>query len=395
MMKRLLALLLVSFVCCSASSQASAQALSLKQWVKAEDGLVRGAVVSGRANGVAEGITGVDVFISRRGEETLHAATDSEGRFTFENVEPGVYAMSVWQDRVLASSALQVIDDSNDAGGQYPSSTVVSVADVDRPTIKTALIRYLPAGVQTPAPILSGVDLDGLAGKLGSPGNSIRVAQTNGGLVGRLYLAGANADKLQGAAMSNVFILQDGDQIDRALTDPTGAFVFDDLKPGLYSMLAIGPGGVGLIGFELTSETAQQTAARVESEGEQLVSMLEEASDELSMQLAPVPEAVDSLDELMGEPVEVVDGVPFALDGFEEPILDGCCTPFGGGGMMGGGGSGNGGGGGSIGGGGGGGGFGGGLSGVGALVGIAALAAVGSDDNAVFIPRPASPALPE
>ncbi len=396
MMKRLFALLLVTIVCSSASSDASAQALSLKQWVKADDGLVRGVVVSGRSDGVAEGIAGVDVFISRRGEATLHAATDSEGRFTFENVEPGIYAMSVWQDRVLAASALQVIDGSVDAGDRYPSSTMISIADVDRPTIKTALIRYLPAGVQTPDQILSDVDLDGLAGKLGSPGNSIRIAQRNGGLVGRLYLAGANADNLQGAGMSNVFILQDGDQIDRALTDQTGAFVFDDLKPGLYSMLAIGPGGVGLIGFELTAETAEETAARLERDGERLVSKLEEASDELSMQLAPVPEAVEDLDGLMGEPGESVDGIPLVLDSFEEPLLDGCCSPLCGGGMLGGGsGAGSAGGGGGFGGGGGGGFGGGGLGGVGALVGIAALAAVGSDDNAVFIPRPASPVLPE
>jgi uncharacterized membrane protein YgcG len=395
MMKRSFALLLLAAVCCSASSEVSAQALSLKQWVKAEEGLVHGVVVSGQANGVAEGIAGVDVYISRRGEETLHATTDSEGRFAFENVDSGVYAMSVWQDRLLAASALQVIDASDDIGGRYPSSTVVSTADVDRPTIKTALIRYLPAGVRTPAQILSDVDLDGLAGKLGSPGNSIRIAQSNGGLVGRLYLAGANADNLQGAAMSNVFILQDGDQIDRALTDQTGAFVFEDLKPGLYSMLAIGPGGVGLIGFELTSESIEQTAARLEKDGEQLVRKLEDASDELSMQLAPVPEAVDSLDGLMGEPGEAVDGIPLVLDGFNEPVLDGCCTPLCGGGMSGGSGSGSAGGGGGFGGGGGGGFGGGGLSGVGALVGIAALAAVGSDDNAVFIPRPASPVLPE
>ena len=94
--------------------------------------------------------------------------------------------------------------------------------------------------------------------------------------------------------------------------------------------------------------------------------------------------------------VAFVDGIPLVLDSFEEPILDACCTPVCGGGMLGGGGSGVGGGGGGGGiGGGGGGGLGGGLGGVGSLVGIAALAAVGSDDNAVFIPRPASPVLPE
>ena len=267
------------------------------------------------------------------------------------------------------------------------------------PPSRLALIRYLPAGVRTPPQFLSGVDLGGLAGKLGSPGNSIRIAQTNGGLVGRLYLAGADAANLQGAAMSNVFIMKDGDQVDRALTDQTGAFVVDDLSPGLYSMLAIGPGGVGLIGFELTSETFEQTAARHQRDGEQLVSKLEEASAELSMQLAPVPEAVESLDGMTDGAVEVaesLDGIPLALDSFEEPVFDACCTPLCGGGMLGGGSMGGGGGGGSIGGGGGGGGLGGGgLGGVGALVGIAALAAVGSDDNAVFIPRPASPVLPE
>ncbi len=404
MMKRLSALLLVTAVCCSASSVTNAQspslkqgALSLQQWVKAEDGVVRGVVVAGRANGVAEGIAGVDVLISRRGEETLRAATDSEGRFTFKKVEPGVYAMSVWQDRVLAASALQVIDASQDVDGLYPSSTLVSIADVDRPTVKTAIIRYLPAGLRTPPQFLSGVDLGGLAGKLGSSGNSIRIGQTNGGLVGRLYLAGADADSLQGAAMSNVFILKDGDQVDRALTDQTGAFVVNNLTPGLYSMLAIGPGGVGLIGFELTSETVGQTTARLNRDGKQLVSKLEEASTELSMQLAPVPEAVDSLDEMKGERAEVVesvDGIPLVLESFEEPILDACCTPLCGGGMSGGGSIGGGGSGGAIGG-SGGGGLGGGLGGVGALVGIAALAAVGSDDNTVFIPRPASPVLPE
>jgi hypothetical protein len=385
----------VSLVLCltlpsAAVAQSTASHLAIRQWVRSEQGIVRGAVVSPRLSGNVGPVSNVKVVLSRQGAESVRVTTDAEGLFTAENVTPGVYALTVSSDHLLAACALHVLDASHDPDGKYPQEATISIADVDRPTVKTAIVRYLPPVVSSTPPTLSGVNFSDLADNVRTPGEVVQIVQRgDGGFAGRLFLPGATGAELTAAPLSNVFLLQDGKQLDRTLTDERGEFVFEQAMPGIYSMLAIGPGGVALLGFELTAMAPRSAAVPATADAEQqLVARMQEVTpDGLSLQLAPVPEAVEGMEAVQdGEVVmiEEQEGVPLVLDEAccGESIVDACCAPVCGGTFHSGGGGGGGGGGGA------------GFGGFGGLLAVGALVAITGDDDPILIPNPASPVAP-
>jgi hypothetical protein len=286
---------------------------------------------------------------------------------------------------------MHVIDNNPD--GTFPNVAEVVIANVDYTVVNTAVIRYLPPNVKTDdlSMSISDAKLDGLADRVCGQ-DTFRVAQFNGGMKGRIHLAGAIGSNLAGADMTNVFIFKDGMEIDRTLTDENGQFVIDRIRPGYYSLLAVGPGGLGLIGFELVDEAElTETAAITSSAGERLVGFGHHqpscCCQEFAIQVAPMPEVVSCVEEVILSEIVVDSGFgDQIIDG--DVVMDGICSPVPGGGITGG----YAGGGGYVGGGGGGGGGG----GFAALVGIGGIIAAATSDNnnAITPPIVASPFFP-
>jgi hypothetical protein len=226
---------------------------------------------------------------------------------------------------------------------------------------------------------------------------------------GRIHVAGARKDALTDAELTNVFLFKGGMEIDRTLTDRNGAFNFDSIAVGNYSLMAIGPDGIALIGFELVDAAAfaGTAASNVAGDGTQLVGFgrlfggghqNQCCCEEFAIQVAPCPEVVTCVEEVICEVVIsetiVEDGCCGGIPGEiieGEVVMDGFGTPLAGGGY------GSGGGGGGF---GGGGGSGGGFGGIGALAGLAGIGAIiaatsdNDDNNAIVAPIVASPSLP-
>lgn len=400
----------------SASSVDAAEAvvanhLTMNQWVRvSSDGAFSGRVFLPTEGGNAEALADVDVAIKSRDGQVLRAKTDSKGMFQFNDAAAGVYALTARGENVFACCAMHVVAADAAVEVELPVQADIAVANVDYTVVNTAVIRYMPANNKSDGGSLAGVDLDGLKDRIRSQ-DVFRVVQTDGGMKGRIHVAGARASSLADAKLTNVFLFKDGMEIDRTLTNVNGGFNFASIAAGNYSLLAIGPDGIALIGFELVDSASQVRSAssNVAVDGTQLVGFghlfghgqqNQCCCEEFAIQVAPCPEVVTCVEEVISEVViseTIIDegcgcGVPGEIiEG--EVIMDGFGTPLAGGGY----GGGYGGGGGF---GGGGGGFGGGFGGIGALAGLAGIGAIiaatsdDDDNNAINAPVIVSPASP-
>lgn len=426
-MTRLLALAMLGFLT-TLGSVAGAQESTLKatdqltvpQWINpATPGVLKGRVILPSTDGTSVAIPNATVVVTSQDGVTNRTLSDSEGNFELKGVETGVYALSARAPGAFACCAMHVVDGKMDSADKLPQEVEVSAAAIDYTVVKTSIIRYLPPIKKQSPYTIAQADLEGISPQV--VGDSLfRVLQADGGLKGRIRLAGANGDQLADAGVMNIFLVRKGEVIDRVLSKRNGTFQFSDLEPGEYAILAIGEAGLGMAGFELVDESLASsiTSSSLNNPQSTLVTTYSDpcccCPTEFSMQIAPLPLAVEAVSEVIveqpmqgesvavdenGNPIGGVDqyGNPIAgVDQFGNPIggVDQFGNPIGGSGfgdpglgMGGDGGLGSGGGaaggGGFAGGAGGGfgGGAGGGLGGLGGLASLAGLAGIAASNS--------------
>ncbi|MEM6688438.1 MAG: carboxypeptidase-like regulatory domain-containing protein [Planctomycetota bacterium] len=386
--------------------------LTINQWIQSdENGNVRGQLFLPAPNGQLQVVSSIDVGLLGANGKMIRSKSDERGRFTFSNVAEGVYAFSARGNGCFAACAMHVVE-SQSSG--LSTSAEIAMAAIDYTSIESAMTRYLPPSVEaSKLADLANVDLGQLEGKVvGSPESLFRVAQSKDGVRGRLHVAGSADGELPNASLTNVFLFQNSMEIDRDVTNEEGEFVFEDLEPGLYSLLAIGTEGIGLMGFELIDPSEEivdaDSTASISNGEEQLVGLFglfdghkkrkckpTDCCEAVEMQIAPCAEAccvVESVCEVpCVEEVIIEDpccGEEIITEGIvtEEVIADGFYGDPLGTGFAGGYGGGYGGG--------GGGGYGG-FGGLGGLAALAVIPALTDDDNdAVSAPVVSSPVVP-
>jgi hypothetical protein len=330
-----------------ASAQSDPAPLTSNQWIQpAEAGTLVGRVILPSDQEMAQAVAGATVVVGSvdGGGVRGRAVTDETGDFVITGVTPGVYSLISRADNVFAHTVIHVIDSTADLGGRYPNVAEIGAANIPFETVQATILRYRPPSGGGPV-TMANADLDALAGQVVND-DTFRVAQFDGGLSGRLYLAGAEGPNLIPAPMTNVFLMKDGVEVGRAITNQTGDFQIEELEVGNYSLVAIGHAGISVTGFDLV---AASTAANA-----------------FACQLDPF----------------LTDKVIIGSKIVSDEILDaGCGTSMAGGGF------------------GGGGGGGGGFGDIGGLAAIAAVIAIAAtnddDDNGIRNPPlPATPVLP-
>lgn len=380
--RRLFGLVLMALfgqVAVKAAESTDRSPLVVNQWVRlaAEQPLV-GKVVMPSADGKGTLVRQASIAMVSEGGDVQRVETDADGRFSFGAVTPGIYSLTARGKGAISIVALHVVDAADEAASSYPTTVEMPAAAIDFATVNMAIIRYLPPGPSMKSNVsMKTADLSKLAPKVYSD-RVFRVSQVEGGMLGRIYSAGANDASLPVAASSNVFVLRDGQEIARAITDKDGRFEVKDLPLGRYSLLTLGPAGLGLVGFELVSlaPATLSGSAGVET----LVSQVDcGCVQEFEIQCAPLPEVVTCFEEVVDAPCCGDEGALTEEMVAEDLLMDGYGTPVSGGGYAG---TGTGYGGGGSGLGGAGGGFaGGGLLGLAAAGGIVAAAIAASDDD--------------
>lgn len=373
-----------------ASAETTNSQLLVNQWIRqAEDGSIQGKIVLPQADGTSIAVSPSVVALADAKGDARTENTNENGEFTFADVEPGVYTiLSRGMKDVCAIVALHVMAHDDEKAAGLSSAIEVSAGRVDFSMVNSNLIRYLPPrqfGENVAS--VSNVDVNAISNTVA--GTAVhRVKQTEGGMVGQIYAAGSVGNALSPSREANVFLFQDGIEIERMTTDTNGRFEIASLEPGVYSLMVVGNSGSGLVGFELVGENSRSFAAK-RFEGETLVSAVQTGvASQFVLQLAPSDGIVDNFQSMAPAPGNIISDKLIDEQVIGEEVIDeGYGTPMGGGGFAGGGG-----GGGFGGGGGGGGGFLG-LAAMGGAV-AAAVAASGSDSDRVIIPPPATNAMP-
>lgn len=366
-MKRLIGATL-AFAMVVSSGFASAADVTERQWVRAsENGSVQGRVVVPRNEGISAARGAKVSLIDQHGKFAIAPVeSDKTGRFTLNNVKPGVYTLMIQGDNAFACCAMHVVSSGVPISDQFE----ISAGAVEYSVVRSALVRYLPPSQSTE--VVFDPSSNPMVTDRAATGELVRVGQFEGGLRGRLTRAGFTEDL--GAKDTNVLILQDGVEVARTITDADGNFSITKLAPGSYSVLGSGKDGFGLLGLELINPQLLQTANQDAAADLTLVAQTESISDTFVMQIAPGP--INVIDDRLIDEREI-GAIP--LDG-NAPMA------FSGGGPVGGGGGGAGGG--AAG--------GGGVGRLALIGGVAAAIAIGaSDDDDTITPPPViSPAVP-
>ncbi len=372
-MARILTSLCATFLILGlASAQSDTSALTANEWVQpTEAGELSGRIAVPSGEGTSSSVEGANVTITSvdGGGFSGQAVTDGMGEFTISGVTPGVYALTARAANAYAHLAIQVIDSSIDLGGRYPNIAEISAANMGYEAVSATIMRYRPPSNDRII-TMANADLDALANQIIN-NETHRVSRFDGGLNGKLFVAGADGPTLIPAAMTNVFIMKNGVEVGRDITNELGDFRIDVLPAGSYSLLAIGRDGMVAIGFEVVAQNGGDVA-KLTASGRRLVSAAK-ATDSFGCQLAPFTDGTSDEGD-QGE-----DGV--VLD---QPIdfFDGYGTNMTGGRGQGGGYYGGGGGGGSY----------GGFGDIAGLAGIGiAIAAIVSDDDGPKIASPTAP----
>lgn len=361
------------------SSAASAADVTQHQWVQRDgSGSITGRVVIPRGNGISALRDANVKLIDANGRLASAAVkSDKTGRFNLTSVAPGIYTLMIQGDQAFACCAMHVVD----ADVRIGTSFEIAAGAVDYSVVKGAMIRYAPVDNMPP------IDFDPASNPWQTDralsGEQLRIVQSDGGLKGRITRAGFGTNLA--APSTNVIIYRDGNEVARTMTDASGNFNVSDLPAGSYSVLGTGEYGFGFLGLELIDSLTVQSVDNSADAAGSLVAKQNGVQDTFVMQIAPLPGAINIIEDKLIEEREI-SSIP--LDMGPGQIVDGGFSGVSGGGVVSGGGGFSGGGGGIS----GGGGLGG-IGGIGGLGGVLALA-LSDDDNAVVIPAPASPATP-
>lgn len=356
--------------------------LHQEEWVVLDkDNRISGTYSQLNPDGEAVGVTGVTVNLSRNGKVFQSATTDSDGRFTFDGVGVGSYALVGKSANSLAVFAIHVLPAG--ASEKLDSDFLVFGTSITKPVEQVLRSHAVPVSDGKYYPEMS-TDPVGNARKFTE--SKVQLGK-NGVLSGRLSRpSGLVGNDLSG---NIAHVLKDGKVVGHASTNSKGEFQISNLAPGIYDFVAAGKDGIAVGSF---SALDVASVAR-KSEDSKLVQTGVSGSENLNVELVSPP---DYYTQTYYEEQVVQDdqdfGAPMMGEGFFDPNGFGPGGfGGGGGGFAGGGGFGGGGGGGAGGGGGGLGGLGG--RGLGSLLGIGGLAAgvvaLSSNDSNLNVP-PAS-----
>ncbi len=287
--------------------------LTMNQWVHlTADGSLNGRVLFASAEGQASTLSGINVSLRDRDGTTFTAQTDERGKFKINGIQPGIYALIARGANAFASAALHLLPVDEKSADGFPAVAEISAAKIQDTTVQMAIARYLPPNLQRGDASIDRADLEQLASHVYGSELS-QVQQIGGGMKGKIFLAGAEGTDLRAAGRTNVFLFQNGFEVARALTDQDGQFRFERLPIGYYSLLAIGRDGLGSIGFVLVDqEQARKTAKNLSAakDAETLVMQYGccGVQDGFAMQIAPVPDAVQIVQNPMVLDVACITG---------------------------------------------------------------------------------------
>ena len=259
-------------------------------WLMVDNnGRFEGKVIPGAGADVSR----MNVFLMNQGRLVKQTSLDANGRFEFNNVRQGAYALIGWGDRGFFAFGVNILRTNPKAVGDIPNKITVT-AFQNRTTINTDWISHYSPQVTYRVygryPVGEGPDdpprLYGFRGLVSQipdsiPATSIsshRVETTaDGRLVGRVHQMNSISGRPVDVRTTKVLLLEADDVVASTTTDNFGVFEFQEVPNGSYGVVAAGVDGVGLIGI-----TVGESDSEMNDQGELL------GSDEYPIDFAMV-----------------------------------------------------------------------------------------------------------
>lgn len=231
-------------------------------WLMVDNnGRFEGKVIPGAGADVSR----MNVFLMNQGRLVKQTSLDDSGRFEFNNVRQGAYALIGWGDRGFFAFGVNILPPNPKAIGDIPNKITVT-AFQNRTTINTDWIsHYAPQvtyRVYGRYPVGEGPDdparlygFRGLASHAPEaiPATSISShhveTSADGRLVGRVHQMNSISGRPVDVRTTKVLLLEDDDVVASTTTDNFGVFEFQQVPNGSYGVVAAGVDGVGMIGI--------------------------------------------------------------------------------------------------------------------------------------------------
>lgn len=229
-------------------------------------------------------ISKLKISLLQNGVAIRESSTNYDGKFTLQDVEPGIYTLlGAGQNGFLAygvnvlpkiksKDLTQFNQGLNHAGRvkayyvshfNVPTNTVVSEGlQIDAAAVPPEF-QTLQRISQNYLPENNAVEIDEDSDDVTSVGDATEIASgfshpltANGSFAGSVQPI-ATADGTPGKLSEmNVFLIQDDIEIARIAVEPNGKFEIEDIDPGVYSLIIAGKDGFAARSIRLKSQAA-------------------------------------------------------------------------------------------------------------------------------------------
>lgn len=212
---------------------------------------------------------GMNVFLLNMGRLVKQARLDPAGRFEFNNVRQGAYALVGWGPNGIFAFGMNILAHNPNAGDLIPNSVNVT-AFQNKTSINTDWIRYYAPAVRfrvygryptgegrDDPPALFGFEGLGVHVPESSPATSIAsqsVASTpDGRLIGRVHQLNSLSGRPVDVRSTKVMLFEGDEVVASTTTDNYGVFEFQQVPAGTYGLTAVGVDGVGMIAINVVN----------------------------------------------------------------------------------------------------------------------------------------------
>lgn len=272
-----------------------------------EDNTIRGRIaVIESGTGSLASVSKVRIRFVRKGQVKATVTPTADGSFSVSDLKPGVYSMIAAGDEAFLAWSVNVQPKESDLAKmpeplrvKYLSQEAKSAVDVKAAAVppanfvplKTLLNGYLPSA--SSFLYLDGNDLpEGMNqdppidARLGTSlmHHQVRLDR-DGKLRGRIRRLQPDSGRDLRIRQLNVFLLKNNQQVAQEEVAPNGTFSFDDLRPGVYSMVAAGRDG--FLAFSIDVLNTRQTNA--DENTVQTTSLRTNQATEFAIDVAAVP----------------------------------------------------------------------------------------------------------
>lgn len=201
-----------------------------------EDGSVRGRLWAMDAKSeFTSGMEGIEVYFVK-GDSKTNAVTDADGQFSINGLEPGVYSFIAYSRSGIAAFGVRVVDKDAEIEGvtaelKIETALISSDVEIVRNLFSTASYEKSSNNI--------------VASETQKVVGANRVYLVDGKLKGRVvsFFQNANLEN------TKVVLMRNEEKVGEFTTGIDGSYEFDDLKPGVYDLIATGPLGMAAIRF--------------------------------------------------------------------------------------------------------------------------------------------------